>query len=83
MSDTPSSGPSSSSSGPPWWLLPVVGCGVIFTGITIFVMTPPDRKGSNQPYQPEAPMPKTIEQGGRRVTHTKRKHHSKNKTRRT
>jgi hypothetical protein len=46
-------------------------------------MTPPDRKGSNQPYQHEAPMPKTIEQGGRRVTHTKRKHHSKNKTRRT
>lgn len=71
------------SAGPPswiWWLLPVGGLSALGVGIYMSMPNPSTRNGSNEPAA--APMPPTIEQGGRRVSRARRKHHSKNKTRR-
>lgn len=76
---------SGSSAGPPswlWWLLPVGGLGALGVGIYMSMSNSSTRSGSNQSSESAAPMPPTIEQGGRRVSRARRKHHSKNKTRR-
>jgi len=72
---------SSSSSGTPWSTIGYIAGGItVATAVILAIKTYSEPVANRTSHPSPAPMPATIEKGGRR--HSRRKHHSKNKTRR-